>query len=92
MLNDQPNIIENFDIRITAGGRKEFDALPALTQYMLIPEERLQNGIHAGIACNCCGESEWKGARFKCSECPDYDLCFDCIKYPTFFIMCNIIF
>jgi ubiquitin C len=48
---------------IAAGGRKEFDALPALTQYMLTPEERLQNGIHAGIACNCCGESEWKGAR-----------------------------
>ncbi|CAG8623354.1 15844_t:CDS:2, partial [Cetraspora pellucida] len=28
-------------------GRKEFDALPSLTQYMLTPEERLQNGIHA---------------------------------------------
>jgi ubiquitin C len=44
-------------------GRKEFDALPLLTQYMLTPEERLQNGIHAGIACNYCGKSEWKGAR-----------------------------
>ncbi|CAG8475944.1 583_t:CDS:2 [Diversispora eburnea] len=60
-------------------GRKEFDALPLLTQYILTPEERLQNGIHAGIACNYCGKSEWKGARYKCSECPDYDLCFDCI-------------
>ncbi|CAG8475962.1 584_t:CDS:2 [Diversispora eburnea] len=60
-------------------GRKEFDALPSLTQYILTPEERLQNGIHAGIACNYCGKSEWKGARYKCSECPDYDLCFDCI-------------
>ncbi|CAG8809826.1 31114_t:CDS:2, partial [Gigaspora margarita] len=28
-------------------GRKEFDALPQLMQYMLTPEERLQNGIHA---------------------------------------------
>ena len=44
-------------------GRKEFDALPSLTQYILTPEERLQNGIHAGIACNYCGKSEWKGAR-----------------------------
>jgi hypothetical protein len=44
-------------------GRKEFDALPTLTQYMLTPEERLQNGIHAGIACNYCGKSEWKGTR-----------------------------
>ena len=44
-------------------GRKEFDALPSLTQYTQIPEERLQDGIHAGIACNYCGKSEWKGAR-----------------------------
>ncbi|GBC05697.1 hypothetical protein RclHR1_06380008 [Rhizophagus clarus] len=58
--------------------RKEFDALPLLTQYMPL-EERLQDGFHAGIACNYCGKSEWKGPRYKCSECPDYDLCFDCI-------------
>ncbi|CAG8517080.1 9447_t:CDS:2 [Racocetra fulgida] len=45
-------------------GRIEFDALPPLTQYTLTPEERLQNGIHAGIACNYCGEREWKGTRF----------------------------
>ncbi|CAG8786093.1 14299_t:CDS:2 [Cetraspora pellucida] len=60
-------------------GRIEFNALPPLTQYTLTPEERLQNGIHAGIACNYCGKHEWKGARYKCSECSDYDLCFDCI-------------
>lgn len=48
---------------IETNGRKEFDALSPLTQYMLTPEERLQNGIHAGIACNYCGKSEWKGAR-----------------------------
>ncbi|CAB5197336.1 uncharacterized protein OCT59_014212 [Rhizophagus irregularis] len=60
-------------------GRKEFDALPSLTQYMQTIEERLQDGVHAGIACNYCGKSEWKGARYKCSECPDYDLCFECI-------------
>ncbi|RIA87984.1 ubiquitin family-domain-containing protein [Glomus cerebriforme] len=60
-------------------GRKEFDALPTLTQYVQTPEGLLQDGIHAGIACNYCGKSEWKGARYKCSECPDYDLCFDCI-------------
>ncbi|CAG8502421.1 2994_t:CDS:2 [Acaulospora morrowiae] len=60
-------------------GRREFDALPSLTQYMLTPEERLNNGIHAGIACNYCGKREWKGMRYKCSECLDYDLCFACI-------------
>ncbi|CAG8762010.1 11517_t:CDS:2, partial [Dentiscutata erythropus] len=67
------------DYYIQRAGRKEFDALPPLTQYILTPEERLQNGIHAGIICNYCSKSEWKGARYKCSECPDFDLCFNCI-------------
>jgi ubiquitin C len=44
-------------------GRKEFDALPPLTKCIQTPEKRLQDGIHAGIACNYCGKSEWKGAR-----------------------------
>ena len=44
-------------------GRKEFDALSSLTQYTQILEERLQDGIHAGISCNYCGKSEWKGPR-----------------------------
>ncbi|CAG8445901.1 11820_t:CDS:2 [Acaulospora morrowiae] len=75
----------HFVLRLRGGmfqetsGRREFDALPSLTQYMLTPEERLNNGIHAGIACNYCGKREWKGMRYKCSECLDYDLCFDCI-------------
>ena len=44
-------------------GRKEFDALPQLTQYIQTPEERLQDGVHVGVACNHCNKSEWKGAR-----------------------------
>ncbi|CAG8441450.1 4279_t:CDS:2 [Acaulospora morrowiae] len=61
-------------------GRNEFNALPSLTQYTITPEERLSKGIHAGIVCNYCRKREWKGMRYKCSECLDYDLCFDCIK------------
>jgi ubiquitin C len=45
-------------------GRVEFSALPPLMQYLQTPPERhLQDKIHAGIACNYCGKSEWKGAR-----------------------------
>ncbi|GBC05699.1 hypothetical protein RclHR1_06380010 [Rhizophagus clarus] len=60
-------------------GRKDFDALPSLTQHTQTLEERLQDGVHTGIACNYCDKSEWKGPRYKCSECPDYNLCSDCI-------------
>ncbi|CAG8792049.1 4319_t:CDS:2, partial [Dentiscutata erythropus] len=60
-------------------GRSDFDVLPPLTKYMQTPEERLQDEINTGISCNFCGRFEWEGARYKCSICPDYDLCNDCI-------------
>ncbi|CAB5380835.1 unnamed protein product [Rhizophagus irregularis] len=61
-------------------GRIDFNALPPLMQYMQVPGRYLHDKVHAGIACNYCGKSEWKGARYKCSECLDYDLCYECIK------------
>ncbi|CAI2182304.1 6972_t:CDS:2 [Funneliformis geosporum] len=62
-------------------GRIDFNALPSLMQYMHVPERHLvHDKVHVGIACNYCGKSGWKGARYKCSECFDYDLCYDCIK------------
>ncbi|KAF0558399.1 ubiquitin-domain-containing protein [Gigaspora margarita] len=60
-------------------GRKNFDALPPLTQYMQTSEESFQGGINTGISCNFCGNFDWEGARYKCSICPDYDLCNECI-------------
>ncbi|PKY22417.1 ubiquitin-domain-containing protein [Rhizophagus irregularis] len=59
-------------------GRKEFDALPSLTQYMQTIEERLQDGVHAGIACNYCGKSEWKGARLISTVNTANQFCFFC--------------
>ena len=34
--------------------------------------------IHNGIACDGCAMEPIKGERFKCSICPDYDLCGHC--------------
>jgi len=56
-------------------GRKEFNALPPLTQYMQTPEDRLQDGVHAGIVCDYCGKGEWKGARLFFLF---YELCLFC--------------
>ncbi|CAG8758935.1 18583_t:CDS:2, partial [Racocetra fulgida] len=41
-------------------GRKDFDTLPPLTQYLQAPEKLLQGGINTGISCNFCGEFEWE--------------------------------
>ncbi|CAJ0832826.1 20713_t:CDS:2 [Entrophospora sp. SA101] len=63
-------------------GRLEFSVLPPLTQYLQLqaPEIHMQGRSHVGIVCNHCGKKEWKGARFNCSTCLDYDLCYECIK------------
>ena len=34
---------------------------------------------HVGISCDSCGVSPLQGVRYRCSVCPDYDLCDTCI-------------
>jgi hypothetical protein len=34
--------------------------------------------VHKGIRCDVCGREDIQGARFKCTECPNYDLCSSC--------------
>jgi len=34
--------------------------------------------VHAGVVCDGCGKKNFSGIRYKCSVCPDYDLCEAC--------------
>ena len=38
-------------------------------------------GIHHGVECDGCGASPIRGLRFKCTTCPDYDLCRTCYRH-----------
>jgi len=33
---------------------------------------------HTGINCDACGTRPIRGARYKCNQCPNFDLCSDC--------------
>ncbi|KIM31741.1 hypothetical protein M408DRAFT_327187 [Serendipita vermifera MAFF 305830] len=43
------------------------------------PESRKEEGIHPNIWCDKCGE-QVRGLRYKCNQCPDYDLCSRCVS------------
>jgi len=38
---------------------------------------------HPGVACDGCKVPPLKGPRYKCKDCPDYDLCSACHAKPT---------
>ena len=35
---------------------------------------------HEGVSCDACLKSNFKGKRFKCLRCYDYDLCANCYE------------
>ncbi|TPX70086.1 hypothetical protein CcCBS67573_g06653 [Chytriomyces confervae] len=38
--------------------------------------------MHRHVSCDCCGRSSIVGARYKCMDCPDFDLCQGCMQMP----------
>jgi len=41
------------------------------------------SGAHLGITCDQCSASPVVGVRYRCSVCPDFDLCETCIANPS---------
>ena len=37
-----------------------------------------ENCLHPGVRCDLCNQMMTQGARFKCLDCPDFDLCEGC--------------
>ncbi|KAI0363146.1 hypothetical protein BV20DRAFT_975992 [Pilatotrama ljubarskyi] len=41
-----------------------------------------EDSVHDGVRCDYCNKRNIKGIRYKCLECPDYDLCEACMASP----------
>ncbi|KAI0361037.1 hypothetical protein OH77DRAFT_1417236 [Trametes cingulata] len=41
-----------------------------------------EESVHDGVRCDYCNKRNIKGIRYKCLECPDYDLCQACMASP----------
>ncbi|XP_005106370.1 E3 ubiquitin-protein ligase mind-bomb isoform X2 [Aplysia californica] len=44
----------------------------------LVNEVSSDGKIHTGIICDVCGMNPIRGIRYKCLDCPNYDLCVSC--------------
>ncbi|RUP48528.1 hypothetical protein BC936DRAFT_144435 [Jimgerdemannia flammicorona] len=38
---------------------------------------------HVGVSCDRCGQQPIRGPRYKCGDCPNYDLCGNCKEYSS---------
>jgi len=46
-------------------------------------EIKIPRTVHCNVQCDGCGTTPIVGTRFKCSVCPDYDLCETCKAKPN---------
>ncbi|KAI4217580.1 MAG: hypothetical protein LQ351_000176 [Letrouitia transgressa] len=47
--------------------------------YRIAEEVAKKEGyVHRGVSCNSCNTMPIRGIRFRCANCPDYDLCEQC--------------
>ena len=52
--------------------------LKSMLYYIAEEQARQEGYIHRGVTCNSCDAKPIRGVRWRCANCPDYDLCSDC--------------
>ncbi|KAF2834313.1 hypothetical protein M501DRAFT_944491 [Patellaria atrata CBS 101060] len=52
--------------------------LKSMLYYIAEDQARQDGYVHRGVTCNACDMKPIRGVRWRCANCPDYDLCSDC--------------
>lgn len=77
-----PEVIASLERLIPAGEERVFTCVPG-APFSVIDEARESveaefGPVHANVTCDGCGQEGIIGTRYKCTVCPDFDLCENC--------------
>ena len=67
-----------FSWRSGNGTRRQGEELLSLVYRISEDQARKQNYVHMGIQCDSCGVQPIQGIRYRCANCPDFDVCEVC--------------
>eukprot|EP00479_Gromia_sphaerica_P006492 TRINITY_DN185_c0_g2_i3.p1 TRINITY_DN185_c0_g2~~TRINITY_DN185_c0_g2_i3.p1 ORF type:complete len:454 (-),score=121.70 TRINITY_DN185_c0_g2_i3:168-1529(-) len=74
-----PNILQALPRLIINGGCDlDIDLTSMAKALGVLPKQIPENVVHDSITCDLCSMSPITGVRYKCAECPDFDLCEKC--------------
>ncbi|KAI0639950.1 hypothetical protein C8Q77DRAFT_1164747 [Trametes polyzona] len=76
------NLAHSFFPIVVPGNKEAFYEALARLHLESTPSAAGAVATHHGIHCDGCGKRPIVGVRHKCLDCPDYDLCTDCISNP----------
>jgi len=77
-----PEVIASLERLIPQGEERVFTCVPG-APFSVIDEARESveaefGPVHSNVTCDGCGAEGIVGTRYKCTVCPDYDLCENC--------------
>jgi next-to-BRCA1 protein 1 len=78
VLGNLSQFLGNFASGLPQFGETPSAASPQSPKTPTGKSEEETNPVHAGVVCDGCGKRGFSGIRFKCSVCPDFDLCEVC--------------
>lgn len=78
-----PEVIANLESMIPNGQERVFSCIPGAPFSVIDEATESINAefgpvVHSNVTCDVCGQQGIVGARYKCTVCPDYDLCENC--------------